>query len=252
MAVLGIDIGGSTVKAGAVDLAGGVVVGGTVEAETPSPAGPDALSRVVAELVEPLLSSTDGPIGCTFPGRIRAATSLTAVNLDESWVGERPSDYFEARVGRPFMVVNDADAAGMAELAFGAGARRPGVVLVVTLGTGIGTAVFVDGVLLPNTELGEIDVDGSPACELISRAAREESGKSWAEWSMDLSRFLQRMQDLIDPDLIILGGGVSERPDRLGVALHQPVEVAPAQLGNAAGIIGAALHASHSATASSP
>lgn len=244
MPVLGIDIGGSTVKAAIVDLVDGRVVDEPVEVDTPKPAPPAVLAPTVRRLVEPLLGAADGVIGCTFPGRIRAGTSLAAVNLDDSWVGERPGDHFEAAVGRPFAVVNDADAAGVAELAFGAGRQRTGVVLLVTLGTGIGTAVFVDGTLLPNSELGEIDIDGQPACDLISRAAREEREQSWEEWAEQVSRFFQRMQDLIDPELIIVGGGVSEHPERLGEALRQPVEVVPAALGNAAGIIGAALTAS--------
>jgi len=244
VAVLGVDIGGSTVKAGVVDLVEGRLLDEPVEVETPQPAPPGVLAPLVKDLVAPLLDVSDGAIGCTFPGRIRAGTSLTAVNLDDEWVGERPGDHFEAAVGRPFVVVNDADAAGIAELAFGAGSQRSGVVLVVTLGTGIGTAVFADETLLPNSELGEVDIDGRPACEVISKAAREESGKSWDRWAEDVSRFFQRMQDLIDPDLIIVGGGVSEHPEVLRGALRQPVEVIPAALGNAAGIIGAALNAS--------
>lgn len=244
MAVLGVDIGGTSVKAALVDLLDGAVVDEPIEVETPQPAPPDVLTATVFELIQPLLDRSDGPVGCTFPGRIRAGMSLTAVNLAEEWVGQRPGDHLESAVGRPVVVINDADAAGIAELAFGAGARRSGVILVVTLGTGIGTAVFVDGTLLPNSELGEIDIDGRPACDVISRAAREEAGKSWEEWAADVSAFLQRMQDLIDPDLIIVGGGVSEHPERLRGALRQPVEVMPAALGNAAGIIGAALHAS--------
>lgn len=244
MAVLGVDIGGSSIKAALVDLVDGDVVDEPVEAETPQPAPPAALTEAVVDLIRPLIERADGPVGCTFPGRIRAGTSLTAVNLAEEWVGERPADHLESAIDRPFVVINDADAAGIAELAFGAGAQRSGVILVVTLGTGIGTAVFVDGTLLPNSELGEVDIDGRPACDVISRAAREEAGKSWEEWAGDVSAFLQRMQDLIDPDLIIVGGGVSEHPERLGGALRQPVEVVPAALGNAAGIIGAALNAS--------
>ena len=251
MAVLGVDIGGTSVKAALVDLLDGVVVDEPLEVETPQPAPPDVLTATVVELIQPLLGRSEGPIGCTFPGRIRVGTSLTAVNLDDDWVGERPGDHLQAAVGRPVVVINDADAAGIAELAFGAGARRSGVILVVTLGTGIGTAVFVDGTLLPNSELGEVDIDGRPACDVISRAAREEAGKSWEEWAADVSEFLQRMQDLIDPDLIIVGGGVSEHPERLRGALRQPVEVMPAALGNAAGIIGAALNASRVGGASS-
>ncbi|HEX7168417.1 MAG TPA: ROK family protein [Acidimicrobiales bacterium] len=244
MAVVGVDIGGSTIKAAPVDLVEGRLVCDLAEHETPSPAPPDTLARAVGELVVPMLDGHDGPVGCTFPGRIRAGTSLTAVNLDEAWIGERPGDHFEARTGRTFHVVNDADAAGVAEMTFGAGTGRGGVVLMVTLGTGIGTSLFVDGTLAPNTELGDIDVGGQPACDLASRAAREERGQTWEQWAEGVSAFLQRLQDLVDPDLIIIGGGVSETPERLLPALRQPTEVVPAALGNAAGVIGAALLAS--------
>ena len=244
MAVIGVDIGGSTIKAAPVDLAEGALVHDLAETPTPDPAPPAALAAAVAEAVGPMLDEAEGPIGCTFPGRIRAGTSLTAVNLHDSWVGERPGDHFELATGRTFHVVNDADAAGVAEMTFGAGVGRSGVVLMVTLGTGIGTSLFVDGTLAPNTELGEVDVDGRPAAEVASRAARDERGLSWEEWARDVGSFLQRLQDLVDPDLIIIGGRVSENPEQLGPALRQPVEVVPASLGNAAGVIGAALLAS--------
>lgn len=247
MAVLGVDIGGSSIKAAAVDLVEGRVRGDVHETPTPSPAPPDALGAAVARAVRLVdaAEATDGPIGCTFPGRIRAGTSLSAVNLSESWIGERPGDHFEAALGdgRTFHLVNDADAAGTAEVRFGAGSDE-GVMLMVTLGTGIGTALFVDGALVPNTELGEIDVDGVPASKVASRAAKEEAGLDWEAWAANVARFLRRLQDLVDPDLIVVGGGVSEHPERLRPALRQPCEVVPAALGNAAGLIGAALVAS--------
>lgn len=255
MAVLGVDIGGSSLKAGAVDLVAGQLLGDLVELDTPRPAPPGALANAVRDVVakvevEPCADDIDpeGTIGCTFPGRLRSGSSLAAVNLDDSWVGERPADHFERAVGRPFHVLNDADAAGLAEMHFGAGRERNGVVLMVTLGTGIGTALFMDGVLLPGTELGEVDVDGRPATEVASRAARDELGLDWRTWAENVSRFLQRMQDLVDPQLIIVGGRVSENPAELGPALRQPCEVVPAALGNAAGVIGAALFASHSSS----
>ena len=261
MAVLGVDIGGSSLKAGVVDLVAGRLVGDLVELDTPQPAPPAALANAVRDVVarvgagaggsadvDPAKVDPNGAIGCTFPGRLRSGSSLAAVNLDESWVGERPADHFERAVGRPFHVLNDADAAGLAEMHFGAGRERGGVVLVVTLGTGIGSALFMDGELLPGTELGEVDVDGRPATEVASWAAREELGLDWRAWADNVSRFLQRMQDLVDPQLIIVGGGVSEDPSQLGPALRQPCEVVPAALGNAAGLIGAALFASHSSS----
>jgi polyphosphate glucokinase len=252
VAVLGVDIGGSSVKAALVDLVDGRVVDGELhEVPTPQPAPPAALAAAVREAVGLVVAAAgggvDGPVGCTFPGRLRSGSSLTAVNLDESWVGERPADHIERAVGRPFHVVNDADAAGMAELRFGAGRDRHGVVVVVTLGTGVGSALFVDGELVPGTELGEVDVDGRPASEVASLAAREALGLDWDAWAANVGRFLQRVQDLVDPELIIVGGGASDDPDRLRPALRQPCEVVPAALGNAAGVIGAALYASHSA-----
>lgn len=243
MAVLGVDIGGTSVKTAPVDVERGVVIDEPSSVDTPDPAPPGPLAEAVAAAIGPLLDRTEGDIGCTFPGRIRQGVSLSAVNLSELWVGERPGDHFEDLVGRRFHLLNDADAAGIAEMRFGAGRDRLGVVLIVTLGTGIGTALFNDGLLVPNTELGEVHVDGRPACELVSKAAREDRGASWEEWAVDVGRFLQRMQDLVDPDLIIIGGGVSEHPEVLHPALSQPVEVVPAELGNAAGIVGAALFA---------
>jgi polyphosphate glucokinase len=246
--VLGIDIGGSSIKAGAVDLVAGRLVGDLCELDTPRPAPPGVLATAVRDVVAKVgtAGGDDGPIGCTFPGRLRAGASLTAVNLDESWVGERPADHFEHRVGRPFHVLNDADAAGLAEMRFGAGRDRDGIVLLVTLGTGIGTALFHDGELLPGTELGEVDVDGRPATEVASCSAREQLGLDWRAWAENVGRFLQRMQDLVDPQLIIVGGRISEDPSQLEPALRQPCEVVPAALGNAAGVIGAALFASRS------
>lgn len=256
VAVLGVDIGGSSVKAGLVDLVEGRVLGDVCEIDTPRPAPPPALAAAVRDAVDkvegqvlgpgPGPGATEGAIGCTFPGRLRAGASLAAVNLDDTWVGERPADHFEQVVGRPFHVLNDADAAGLAEMRFGAGRDRSGVVLVVTLGTGIGTALFTDGLLLPGTELGDIEMDGQPAEAVASRAARDSLGLDWQAWAENVGRFLQRMQDLVDPALIIVGGRVSEHPERLEPALRQPCEVVPAALGNAAGVIGAALFASHS------
>ena len=248
MTVLSVDIGGSSIKAAVVDLVEGAVVGDLCEVDTPRPAPPAALATAVRDAVvkaDGTNRGTEGPIGCTFPGRLRAGSSLAAVNLDETWVGERPADHFERAVGRPFHVLNDADAAGLAEMRFGAGRDRGGVVLMVTIGTGIGTALFLDRQLLPGTELGEVDVDGKRAADVASCAARDELGLDWRTWAENIGRFLQRMQDLVDPQLIIVGGRISEEPERLEPALRQPCEVVPAALGHAAGVIGAALYASH-------
>ena len=239
--LIGVDVGGSTIKAAVVDLATGNTEDDPVHVDTPDPATPDAIVAAIADLVAGL--DAHGPIGCTYPGRVRGGIVRSAVNMDSAWLDQRPEQLLGDALGRSVHVLNDADAAGLAEMTYGAGRERRGVVVVVTLGTGIGSALFVDRTLVPNTELGELDVDGQRADELASRAAREEKGLSWEEWAVDVGRYLQRVQDVVDPELIIVGGGASEHPDRLWPALSQSCDVTTATLGNAAGIVGAALHA---------
>ena len=237
--MLGIDIGGSGIKAAPVDVATGRLLAERRRIETPQPATPPAVTEVVAALVDAF--AWTGPVGATFPAVIRAGRVETAANVDEAWIGTAITELFGAAIGRPVTVVNDADAAGVAEMRFGAGLGRPGVVIMVTLGTGIGSALFVDGRLVPNTELGHLELDGHDAEQRASAAVREAKGLSWEKWGRRVSRYLKHLERLFWPDLLIVGGGVSKRFDRFAPYLDTRTEVVPAKAGNDAGIAGAAL-----------
>jgi polyphosphate glucokinase len=236
---VGIDIGGSGIKGAAVDLATGDLTGERLLQPTPTPSKPLAVADVVAAVVSRI--TADGPVGVTFPGVVRGGIVGTAANVDRSWVGVDANDLFSRRVGRPVSVLNDADAAGIAEMAFGAGQGRGGVVMMVTLGTGIGSALFVDGRLVPNTEFGHIIVAGEDGEKLAAASVRTAQDLSWGTWSERLNAYLARLECLITPDLIILGGGISRDHAEFLPRLRARAEVVPAQLFNDAGIVGAAL-----------
>lgn len=213
--------------------------------DTPDPAGVRALAAVVAEQVA-AFGGLSGPVGCTFPARLHAGQVVTAVNMDEDWLGENPAAVFEEATGRPFAVINDADAAGVAEVAFGAARDRQGLVAVVTLGTGVGTALLLDGRLVPGTELGDLELDGTPVAELASRQAYEDGGLTVADWAVNVGRFFASLVELVDPVLIVVGGGGGENEHLVSLVREAAtVEVRPAVLGNNAGLIGAALMASN-------
>jgi polyphosphate glucokinase len=184
-----------------------------------------------------------GPIGCGFPAALRDGVALTAANVDDKWIGTDAAALFAETTGCPTRVINDADAAGLAEMAFGAGRGRRGVVLIVTIGTGLGTALFTDGHLLPNAELGHIEIRGQDAELRASDAARKRDILSWKKWARRLDLYLRTLERLLWPDLIILGGGVSKRSERFLPFLTVQAEVVPAELLNEAGIVGAALAA---------
>src|SRR5579875_2002523 len=230
---LGIDIGGSGIKGAPVDVTRGTLVEERWRIPTPQPAAPAAVAEAVTELV--------GPFGCTFPGAVKGGVALTAAHLDPAWVGLDAGAVLGRATGLPVKVMNDADAAGLAEMCFGAGRGRAGVVLVITLGTGIGSALFVDGHLVPNTELGHLEVDGQDAETFAADSVREAEGLSWKKWGRRLDHYLRRVEDLVWPDLIILGGGVSKKSDRFLAHLETRAEVVPAGLLNNAGIVGAAM-----------
>lgn len=235
---LGIDIGGSGMKAAPIDLATGELLAPRFRIETPSDASPESMVPVVAELVTHFAWS--GPVGITFPGVVRQGRILTAANLDPRWVGVDAGQVFTPAIGRTPVVVNDADAAGLAEVRFGAARDVRGVVLVVTLGTGIGTALINDGALVPNTELGHLIVDGHDAETRAAASAREREELGWKEYSVRLSRYLGEIERLLWPDLIVVGGGISEKFDKFGPRLEIQTPVVPAALKNRAGIVGAA------------
>jgi polyphosphate glucokinase len=240
--LIGVDIGGSGVKAGVVDARAGRLRSERLRVETPSPATPEAVVAATAALVASL-GPDAGPVGIGMPGPIVSGVVMTAANIDPAWIGVRAPEAFGAAIGRPCAVLNDADAAGLAEMRFGAGKGRPGVVLMLTLGTGIGSALFVDGTLVPNLELGHIEIRGKDAERRASASARERRGLSFADWAPLLNEYLVRIDRLIWPDLIILGGGISRRADRYLHLLDPRPPVIPAVLRNDAGIVGAAMRA---------
>jgi len=244
--VVGVDVGGTGIKGAAVDLVAGALVAERVRLLTPHPATPDAVAAVVAEVIDQI--GVPGPVGITLPSVIRHGVVETAANIDPSWIGMEADELFR-RKGRAVAVLNDADAAGIAEMAFGAGRGRDGVVLIVTLGTGIGSALFVDGVLVPNSELGHLPLHGRDAERWAADSVRTLEELSWKKWASRLEAYLQLIERLLWPQLIIVGGGVSKKADKFLPLLNLRTEIVPAQLGNNAGIVGAALSAPHSTPA---
>jgi polyphosphate glucokinase len=244
----GIDIGGSGIKGAPVDLAAGAFAAERVRVPTPSPSTPGAVADVVAQVVE-AFGDTAGtlPVGVTFPAVISHGVARTAANVDHSWIGTDVDALFTARLGRPVHVMNDADAAGYAEAKFGAAKDVRGTVLVTTLGTGIGSALVVDGRLVPNTEFGHLELDGHDAEKRAADSAREREDLSWKDWAGRLTRYFTAMENLLWPDLIVVGGGVSKKSEKWLPLLDIRTPIVPAALLNDAGIIGAALLASEQA-----
>jgi len=239
MQVLGIDIGGSGIKGAPVDIQKGEMLTERYRIPTPRPAKPKPVAMTVAEIAK--YFDWQGPIGCGFPAVVQQGITRTAANVHDKWIGTNAAALFSEATGCPVTVINDADAAGLAEMAFGAGKGRKGVVLLVTIGTGLGTSLFTDGMLLPNTELGHIEIDGEDAELLASDAARKRNDLSWKQWGKRLDIYLIRMEQLVWPDLIILGGGVSKKHPKFLPHLTVQAEIVIAETFNVAGIIGAAL-----------
>jgi polyphosphate glucokinase len=240
--VLGIDIGGSGVKAAPVDTVTGTLLAARQKLETPTPATPDAVSEVVAQLVKDF--TWTGKAGITFPGVVLDGVIRTAANLDSAWIGVNAAKVFGAATGLEVKVLNDADAAGVAEIKFGAGSGQAGTVLVLTFGTGIGSALFTDGVLVPNTEFGHIEIRGKDAEIRASEHAREVRDLSWGDWAGRVDEYLEHMEALLSPSLIIIGGGVSRKSDKFLPRLSGlRAKVVPAAMLNDAGVVGAAMAA---------
>ncbi len=240
MDVLGIDIGGSGIKAAPADVTTGTLSGERIKIPTPRPAVPDAIADAVRSVVAEF--SWPGPVGITFPGVVADGVIRTAVNLDPAWVGRNARDLFSAATGLPVQVLNDADAAGQAEMRFGAGVGEQGTVVMLTFGTGIGSALFRAGVLVPNTEFGHIEIRGKDAEQRASERARELHDLDWAHWAGRVDEYMTHLEALLWPDLFIVGGGVSRKADKflpLLDGLH--ARVVPAAMHNDAGIVGAAL-----------
>ena len=241
MTLLGIDIGGSGVKGAVVDTRKGVFVTDRLRLATPRPATPTAVAGVVGQIVEHL--DWRGPAGITFPGVVSRGVIHTAANLEPEWIGVDAEAVFSDVIERPVAVLNDADAAGVAEQAFGAARKVAGSVLVVTLGTGIGTALINHGQLVPNLELGHLPLHGGDAEKYAAEAVREREGLSFEEWAGRLTEYFRALEDLVWPDLFVVGGGVSKNPGPWLPLLRCRTPVVPARLRNKAGIVGAALQA---------
>jgi polyphosphate glucokinase len=242
--ILGIDIGGSGIKGAPVDVRTGTLVSERHRIETPQPATPEAVIETVAQVARHF--DWKGPIGVGFPAAIQHGIVRTASNIDKSWIGKNAAEGIQKATGAPKVVVrNDADVAGIGEMLFGAGKDVKGLVLMITLGTGIGTALFIDGELVPNTELGHIELRGRNAEEYAAESAREREDLSWEKWAKRVDRYLDAMQRLFWPDLIIVGGGVSKQHEKFFPLLTtgERVRIVPATLRNEAGIVGAALAA---------
>lgn len=241
MEILGIDVGGSGIKGAPVNIKKGELLAPRHRIPTPQPSKPKSVAKVVGEIARSF--DWTGSIGVGFPAVIQHGVARTAANIHKGWINTDASALFRESTGCPVTVVNDADAAGIAEMTFGAGIDRGGVVLLVTIGTGLGTSVFVDGHLLPNTEFGHIEIDCEDAELMASDAARKEHGLSWKNWTARFDNYLLRLEALFWPDLIILGGGVSKKHEKFIPRLTVRAEVLPAETLNEAGIIGAALAA---------
>jgi polyphosphate glucokinase len=239
--VMGVDIGGTGIKGAPVDVNSGELAGERFRVLTPKPATPKAVSDVVAEVVEHF--DWKGPVGATFPAVVKNGVTMTAANVNRQWIGTDAEKVLAERLGSPTLVLNDADAAGIAEVRFGAGKDRNGTVLVITLGTGIGCGMFHDGVLIPNTELGHIEIDGKDAETIAADSVRERKRLSWKQYAARVEKYIRRLDALIWPDLVILGGGASKKADKLLPHLDVRPEVVPAALLNEAGIVGAAIAA---------
>ncbi|KIF03540.1 polyphosphate glucokinase, partial [Streptomyces sp. RSD-27] len=243
MQIFGVDIGGTGIKGAPVDLDRGEPAQERHKVLTPHPATPEGVAGGVVEVVRNF--SWDGPIGVTFPGVVTHGVTRTAANVDKAWIGLDAASLFSERLGgRPVTVLNDADAAGVAEMTYGAGRGVPGTVLLLTLGTGIGSALFRDGRLVPNTELGHLELKGHDAETRASVKAKEDGDLSWERWARRLERYLAHVEMLFSPDLFILGGGVSRKPEKfLPLIQNVRAEIVPAELQNNAGIVGAAMAA---------
>jgi polyphosphate glucokinase len=239
MEILGIDVGGSGIKGAPVDLNTGKLTMERHRIPTPIPAKPNAVTKVISEISHHF--NWNGSIGVGFPAALRKGVVLTAANIHKKWIGVNAAELFSETTSCPVRVVNDADAAGLAEVTFGRGKGKGGVIVVVTIGTGLGTSVFVNGNLLPNTELGHIELNGIDAEWRASDAARKREKLTWKKWAKYFNEYLCTLENLLYPDLIILGGGTSKKFDKFKDHLTIDAKVIPAQLLNEAGIIGAAL-----------
>ena len=239
MNVFGIDVGGSGIKGAPVDTETGELLAERIRVKTPRPATPEAIVATAVEVVR--RSGWDGPVGCGFPAVVKDGVVRTAANIDKAAIGFDLQGRLEQELGNPVRVINDGDAAGLAEMRWGAGRGIEGVVLMVTLGTGIGTSLFVEGRLVPNTELGHIEIRGKDAEHRASDSARKRDDLSLREYAERLDEYLHRIEDLLWPDLIVIGGGISKKSEKFFPHLTTRTKIVAAEMLNEAGIAGAAL-----------
>jgi polyphosphate glucokinase len=239
----GIDFGGSGIKGAPVDLDEGDFAADRERIETPDPATPGAVADVMVDLVDKFKIKDKAEVGITIPGVLRRGVVESAANIDPAWIGTDADALFSSVLHREVHVVNDADAAGLAEARYGAAKKVDGVVLVTTLGTGIGSALLVDGRLVPNTELGHLEIEGHDAETRAANSARENEDLSWADWAERLTTYYRTLEKLFSPDLFVVGGGVSKHADEYLPLLKIDTKIVPAKLRNKAGIVGAALWA---------
>ena len=238
---LGIDVGGSGIKGAPVDLKKGEFAMSRLKIATPQPATPEAVAQVVDEIVDEFEKETgSSPIGVTVPAVVIRGTVLSAANIAPSWINTDAEALIKEHTGRSVTVLNDADAAGIAELHYGAAKGEHGLVILTTLGTGIGSALIHDGRLIPNSELGHLEIDGYDAEDRAASSVKDNEGLSWDEWIERLQRYYETIEMLFSPDLIVVGGGVSRDSDKFLPKLRLRAPIVPAELRNKAGIIGAA------------
>jgi polyphosphate glucokinase len=241
MQILGIDIGGTGIKGAPVDTDTGSLLAERYRLPTPEGAKPAPVAEVVKSVA--MRFEWHAPIGCGFPAVIRNGVAESAANINQKWIGTNVAQLFSEATQCPVYVVNDADAAGLAEVTFGAGKGVQGVVLMITIGTGLGSALFIDGKLVPNTELGHIEVDCDDAEQIASDVVRKQQDLTWKKWAKRLDKYLSTLENLFTPDLIIIGGGAVKNQDQFLPLLKLHTKTIPAELGNDAGIVGAALAA---------
>ena len=239
----GIDFGGTGIKGAPVDLDAGDFAAERERFKTPEKSTPEAVAEIFKELLEKF-PGVDGPVGVTVPGVVLHGVVRSAANIDKSWIGTNADEVFSRATGRVVHAVNDADAAGLAEVRYGAARGRNGLVIMTTLGTGIGTALLFDGVLVPNSELGHLEIDGHDAESRAANSARERHDLSWKDWAERLTVYYRTLERLFSPDLFVVGGGVSRDAAEFLPLLEIDTEIVPATLLNKAGVVGAALYAS--------
>jgi len=237
---IGIDIGGTGIKGALVNTKKGILIGDRLRFETPNGATPEEVVEKVREIVSQLDADEDTPIGICFPAIIKDGYTLSAANVSDQWIGVNAQKLFSKSLGRKVVLLNDADAAGVAEIKYGAGQERKGLVLMVTLGTGIGTALFMNGKLIPNSELGHLEIGGVDYESMASFSAKEREGLTFAQWAKRLETYFSHIDRLLSPDLIIIGGGISKQHDEFLPLINSKVKLVPAESKNNAGIIGAA------------